>query len=83
MRLTQSTLIANARFFPGGVPPANAYTVGMKTILGAKSVLLIAGEEKYRIVKRAFTGEITPRVPASILQTHSHATVIYVGEEEL
>ena len=83
VRLTQSTLIANARFFPGGVPPANAYTVGMKTILGAKSVLLIAGEEKYRIVKRAFTGEITPRVPASILQTHSHVTVIYVGKEEL
>lgn len=83
VKLTRSTLTANGRFFPDGNPPAYAITVGMKTIMRAKSVVLIAGEEKYAIVKRAFSGGVTPEVPASILLDHPNATVIYTGEEDI
>ncbi|MBO4284379.1 MAG: glucosamine-6-phosphate deaminase [Clostridia bacterium] len=83
VKLTASTLEANGRFFPDGNPPAYAITVGMKTIMRAKTVVLIAGEEKYSILKRAFTGPVTPEVPASILLNHPHATVIYTGGEEI
>ena len=83
VKLTVSTLEANGRFFPDGKPPAYAITVGMKTIMRAKTVVLIAGEEKFEIVKRAFTGAVTPEVPASILLDHPNATVIYTGEEDI
>jgi glucosamine-6-phosphate deaminase len=83
VKLTRSTLTANGRFFPDGNPPAYAITVGMKTIMRAKSVVLIAGEEKYAIVKRAFSDGVTPEVPASILLDHPNATVIYTGEEDI
>ncbi len=83
VKLTRSTLLANGRFFPDGNPPAYAITVGMKAITRAKSVVLIAGEEKFAIVKRAFSGGVTPEIPASILLDHPNATVIYTGEEDI
>lgn len=83
VKLSKSTREANSRFFPDGKPPAYAYTVGMKTILDAKTVVLIAGEEKFEIVKRAFRGSITPSVPASLLQLHPNVTIVYMGKEEI
>ena len=52
--------------------------MGMMSIMQAKKVLLIAnGKNKKDIVDKAFTGPITPEVPASILQLHPDVTVIY------
>ena len=52
--------------------------MGMGAIMNAKKVLLIAnGKNKEEIVKKAFFGPITPKVPASILQLHPDVTVIY------
>ena len=79
--LTPSTIEANARFFanPDEVPK-QAYTVGIKTIMQAKKILLLVnGEAKANIVKEAFFGPITPQVPASVLQLHND--VIIVGDE--
>lgn len=76
--LTESTIKANARFFASEKDvPTQAYTMGIGTIMAARSVLLIAnGEAKAEIVKKAFFGEITPRVPASILQLHPDFTLV-------
>ena len=76
--LTDSTIKANARFFASEKDvPTQAYTMGIGTIMAARSVLLIAnGEAKAEIVKKAFFGEITPRVPASILQLHPDFTLV-------
>ena len=82
VELTPSTIEANSRFFPNGGMPTHALTMGLKPILSAKSILLIAGPEKYDIVKRAFTGPVTPEVPASILQLHNNVTVVYTGEKD-
>lgn len=76
--LTQSTIEANARFFASiDEVPTQAYTMGIRTIMLAKKILVVVnGEGKADIVARAFWGPVTPEVPASILQMHPDVTVI-------
>ena len=43
----------------------------------ARKVLVVAsGEDKAEIVCRAFSGPVTPEVPASILQLHPDFTLV-------
>lgn len=81
VKLSQSTIEANARFFHSeNQVPKEAYTMGIKSIMQAKKILVIVcGESKREIVKKAFFGAITPEVPASVLQLHND--VILVGDE--
>ena len=76
--LTESTIKANARFFESmDEVPKQAYTMGIGTIMQAKKILIIvSGEDKADIVRDAFFGPVTPRVPASILQMHSDVTLV-------
>jgi glucosamine-6-phosphate deaminase len=80
--LTQSTIEANARFFSSiDEVPRQAYTMGIKTIMQARKVLMVAnGANKAEIIKKAFFGPVTPEVPASILQMHPD--FILVGDQE-
>ena len=81
--LTEETIEANKRFFDGNADlvPKQAYTMGIKTIMQARKVLMVAnGKGKADIVKKAFFGPVTPEVPASILQMHPD--FILVGDEE-
>lgn len=79
VKLDESTIKANARFFANeDEVPKTAITMGMLSIMQAKKVLLIAnGAAKKEIVEKAFFGPIDPQVPASILQLHPDATVIF------
>lgn len=79
--LTESTIEANKRFFASADDvPKQAYTMGIKTIMQAKKILIVVnGENKADIVKRAFFSPVTPEVPASILQLHNDVTL--VGDE--
>lgn len=79
--LTESTIEANKRFFASAEDvPKQAYTMGIKTIMQAKKILVVVnGEAKAVIVERAFFGPVTPEVPASILQMHNDVTL--VGDE--
>ena len=57
--------------------PKQAYTMGIKSIMQAKKILVIvSGEAKADIVKEAFFGPITPSVPASVLQLHNDVTIV-------
>lgn len=57
--------------------PRQAYTMGIKTIMSARTILLlVSGEAKADIVKAAFFGPITPQVPASVLQLHPNAILV-------
>lgn len=80
--LADNTIEANARFFSSvNEVPKQAYTMGIKSIMQAKKILVIvSGKGKAKIVKEAFTGPVTPQVPASVLQLHSD--VMVVGDEE-
>ena len=79
--LSESTIEANARFFASrDEVPKQAYTMGIGSIMKAKTILIMAcGRDKKEIVKRAFEGPICPQVPASVLQLHNN--VILVGDE--
>lgn len=76
--LTESTVKANQRFFASiDDVPRQAYTMGIKTIMQAKKILiLVSGSEKAAIVKEAFCGPITPKVQASVLQLHRDVTLV-------
>lgn len=80
--LAESTIRANARFFDRiEQVPTQAYTMGIKTIMQARRILIIvSGAGKADIVARAFWGPVTPQVPASILQMHPDVTL--VADEE-
>ncbi|MDE5908111.1 MAG: glucosamine-6-phosphate deaminase [Lachnospiraceae bacterium] len=78
VNLTESTMKANQRFFASmDEVPKQAYTMGIKTIMQAKKILIvISGEDKAEIVKEAFFGPITPKVQASVLQLHNDVIVV-------
>lgn len=79
--LTESTIAANSRLFQHlEEVPRYAYTVGIKTIIQAKKIIVVvSGEDKADIIKTAFYGAVTPKVPASILQMHPDVSL--VGDE--
>ncbi|MBQ9550495.1 MAG: glucosamine-6-phosphate deaminase [Lachnospiraceae bacterium] len=76
--LTNSTIEANKRFFEAGEEvPKYAYTMGIRSILRAKKILVAAsGEDKADAVYKAFFGPVTPLVPASILQLHDDVILV-------
>ncbi len=82
VELKESTRTANARFFdkPEQVP-THALTMGVGSILKAKTILLVVrGADKAEIVQRALQGPITTDCPASLLQTHPHVVVLLDSE---
>lgn len=63
----------------GGIEnvPQYAITMGVRTILNARRLALMAwGEKKAEIVQKAVEGPITPEVAASYLQQHTNATFL-------
>jgi len=79
VQIAQRTRLANARFFENDPKkvPSQAITMGVGNIMGArKIVLLVSGESKAQIVRRAFFEDVTPEVPASVLQLHADVTII-------
>lgn len=82
VKLKQQTIEANSRFFDNeDEVPKYAITMGIKAIMQAKKLLLVAnGTDKAEILYRSLFGPVTPEVPASILQLHNDVTV--VADEE-
>lgn len=80
--LSDATIQANKRFFNSEEEvPRFAYTMGIISIMHARrTVMVVSGKQKAQIVREAFFGPVTPRVPASILQLHSDFTL--VADEE-
>ena len=61
--------------------PRAAITMGIRTIMQAKRIVLLAwGNAKAPIVKRTIEGEMTSDVPATYLQKH-HNTTFVLDEE--
>jgi glucosamine-6-phosphate deaminase len=69
---------ANAHVRPAGEPlPTHGITMGLRTIMNARHVLLLAkGGDKAAILRTALHGPVTKEVPASVLQLHPALTVI-------
>ncbi len=80
--LTGKTVRDNARFFddPDEVP-RQAITMGIGTILDARTILLVAsGERKADAIKAALEGPVTGMCPATVVQMHRFAHVVIDGE---
>ena len=81
VKLTESTINANSRFFSNSSEmPKLAITMGIRDIMLARKIVMIAGAEKKDILEKALYGDITPLVPASVLQLHRDVTVILSSE---
>ncbi|MCS7240249.1 MAG: glucosamine-6-phosphate deaminase [Candidatus Bipolaricaulota bacterium] len=57
--------------------PMQAITMGIKTIMNARSIILmVCGKEKEEALRRALFGPISSTLPASILQLHPDVIVL-------
>lgn len=82
VKLTEKTRNDNRRFFNSlAEVPEYAITMGIKNIMQADAILLLAsGKSKAEAVKKLVKGELTEEFPASILKEHKNVTVI-IDEE--
>lgn len=80
--LAESTIVDNSRLFNDiSEVPTKAVTMGLRSIMNAKKIVLIAtGKNKARAIFNLLKGPKTEEVPCSILQDHPDCT-IYVDEE--
>ena len=81
VKLTDSTREANKRFFASiDDVPTHAVTMGIHTVMQAKSIILMAfGEGKAEIIKKTVEGRPEIAVPASLLQLHEDVE-LYLDE---
>lgn len=83
VKLTQSTIHANARFFNNEEEvPKYAISMGMGTILQAKEIILLAsGKKKADAIKKLFSDDkVTTDCPVTFLKLHKNVTV-YIDED--
>ncbi|MBP2632981.1 MAG: glucosamine-6-phosphate isomerase [Firmicutes bacterium] len=78
VKLDEETIEANARFFSDRKDvPRYAISMGIKTIMLAKKVILLAnGKNKAEAIYKAIYGGVRPDAPASILQLHQDVLII-------
>lgn len=76
--LTENTIKDNARLFSDiSEVPRKAFTMGIKQIMQAKQILILAsGENKAEAVYKTVRGKVTEEVPASLLQIHPNCILI-------
>ena len=56
--------------------PSQAISMSIRQILKAREIICIVPDaRKAQAVKACLDGEVSPKAPASILQTHAHATI--------
>lgn len=72
VRLDNITRIDASKDFPSDEEvPYRAITMGIGTILKARSIIVMAwGQHKANMVRKTLEGQITPQIPASFLQRH-------------
>ncbi|PIN85709.1 MAG: hypothetical protein COV47_00635 [Candidatus Diapherotrites archaeon CG11_big_fil_rev_8_21_14_0_20_37_9] len=75
-KLTKTTIKSNKKELSGKIPK-EAITLGLKTIVESKKIIVTAtGKSKAIAVKKATKEKATESVPASILQKHRNAIFI-------
>lgn len=76
LALTDDTMEYNANYWAASVP-RYGLTIGLETLLSAKSILLlVSGEAKAEPLARALTGPVTTDMPASVLQGFANLIVV-------
>lgn len=80
IELTRATIAANARYWgSAGDVPTRAVTLGLRTILAAREILLlVSGAGKHEIVRRALEGPVGEDVPASFVREARGSVTVLV-----
>tara|TARA_R110002020_G_scaffold215309_5_gene422451 strand:+ start:1075 stop:3009 length:1935 start_codon:yes stop_codon:yes gene_type:complete len=61
--------------------PKKAITMGIRTVMEAKRIVLLAwGHNKAEIIKEAIEGEMSSKVPSTYLQNHKNTTFVLDSE---
>lgn len=80
VKLTESTIDANSKYFDENPMPHYALTMGVGSIMKAKKIVLVAtGSAKADAMAAMIKGDVTPVCPASILQFH-HDVEVYMDK---
>lgn len=80
--LTQESRDQNAAYYEGAEIPAQAITMGLGTILGARRiVMIVSGESKSEIVRETLTGPMTSEVPGSWLRLAGDRLEVVMDED--
>lgn len=76
--LTANTIKDNARFFKSiDEVPTQAISMGIKNVMHAKKILLVAsGANKADAIKATVEGPVIEKVPASVLQLHPDCYIV-------
>lgn len=76
--LTESTVSDNSRLFENAEDvPRQAFTMGIKNIMNAKKILILAAHaSKAEAVRGLVCGPVDESLPASVLQLHPDCTLI-------
>lgn len=82
VELDEQTIKDNARFFDSiEAVPTKAISMGIKTIMQSKKIVLLAsGANKAEAIRKTIEGKITSDLPASILQIHKD--VVFILDKE-
>ena len=84
VNLTENTIKDNARFFENDISkvPKKAITMGIKNILNAETIILIAnGKNKANAIKNIMSGVIDKNIPASALNLHKGKVYVIVDKD--
>jgi glucosamine-6-phosphate deaminase len=78
INLSEASIRSNGSYWGGDSHcPTSAVTAGMDIILGARQIiLLVSGENKRPVLRKALNEPPSPEVPASYLQYHENVTVV-------
>ena len=78
VKLTEKTIQANSRFFASeDEVPKYAFTMGIKAIMQARCIVLVAnGENKADALYKCICGTISSEAPASLLQLHNNVFIV-------
>lgn len=75
--LSETTLKVMTKYFGEKFHPTHGISQGIRQIMAAKTVILIAnGAHKAEILKKAVHEPVTNEVPASVLQNHPNCYVV-------
>ncbi len=82
VQLTESTIEANKRFFDRAEDvPKTALSMGIKTIMSAREILVVAGPDKAEMIGQLKNEVCTPQIPVSVLHYHPSCTVLWAEND--
>jgi len=78
VKLSDKTRKINSKYFPSlNLVPKHALTIGIKTIMSSKKIILLAvGDKKSYAIRKSLSKKISNKFPASILRKHKDVEFI-------